>query len=129
MNPMKSKSLFSILLLILLASTMNFFPESSWGEPLQMVDPKNVCMVNDKNMGKPQIPIIVQGRTYYGCCNMCVGALTNDQEMRRAIDPLSGRKVDKSQAIIGARENGDVLYFESRSNFAAYQKSHKRGRP
>ena len=34
-------------------------------------DANLVCMVNDRYMGVEQIPVQVEGRTYYGCCEMC----------------------------------------------------------
>ena len=30
-----------------------------------------VCMVNNAYMGMPQIAVPVNGKTYYGCCDMC----------------------------------------------------------
>ncbi|WP_246054093.1 MULTISPECIES: hypothetical protein [Antarcticibacterium] len=38
-----------------------------------------VCMVNNAYMGKSQMPVPVNGKTYYGCCEMCVGKLTNEE--------------------------------------------------
>ncbi|OYX20226.1 MAG: hypothetical protein B7Z16_06895 [Algoriphagus sp. 32-45-6] len=64
------------------------------------VEPSLVCMVNDAYMGKPQIPVPVNGKTYYGCCEMCVDKLNNIESARIAIDPFSGNQVDKSEAFI-----------------------------
>ena len=44
---------------------------------LKRVEPKQVCMVNNKFMGAEQISIIVNGKTYYGCCPMCKERLKN----------------------------------------------------
>jgi YHS domain-containing protein len=84
------------------------------------VDPSLVCMVNNQFMGKPQIPVVVNGSTYYGCCEMCKGKLANDPSARTGVDPVSGRPVDKARAIIGKAESGSTLYFESEQTFAAY---------
>jgi YHS domain-containing protein len=78
-------------------------------------------MVNNQYMGRPQIPTTVEGKTYYGCCPMCKGRLETEVSARTAKDPVSGRDVDKALAVIGKRENGDVLYFESRQTLAAYR--------
>lgn len=81
-----------------------------------------VCMVNNAFMGENQMPVPVEGKTYYGCCEMCVGRLNEDETSRLATDPFSGNEVDKSEAyIVISDENGKVDYFESRENFEAYQ--------
>jgi len=87
---------------------------------LKRVPTEQVCMVNDAFMGKKQIPIPVQGKLYYGCCQMCVSTLTNDADERQAIDPVSGHGVDKATAVIGALPDGNVFYFENEVNFNAY---------
>jgi YHS domain-containing protein len=84
-------------------------------------DPSLVCMVNNQFMGRPQIPVEVEGRTYYGCCEMCKGRLANDPSSRTAVDPASGRSVDKASAVVAKTENGSTLYFENRETFAAYR--------
>ncbi len=77
------------------------------------VDPSIVCMVTDNVMGKPQIPIEVEGKTYYGCCKNCVGTLKGDPSIRAAKDPFSGKMVDKSSAFILEGPDGEAIYFES----------------
>jgi len=77
-------------------------------------------MVNDMDMGKTQIPVVVEGRTYYGCCAMCKERLSKDASVRSAIDPVSGKKVDKAKAVIGKRADGSVVYFENETNLRRY---------
>lgn len=89
------------------------------------IDPSQVCFMNNKYMGKPQIPVEINGKTYYGCCAGCAAALRNDPSTRVATDPYSRAKVDKATAFI-ARNPADpdmVLYFESAATFAAYSRS------
>lgn len=89
------------------------------------VEPRQVCFMNNKYMGKPQIPVEIDGKTYYGCCAGCAAALRNDPSTRVATDPYSGAKVDKATAFI-ARNPADpdsVLYFESATTFAAYSQA------
>lgn len=84
-----------------------------------------VCMVNDAYMGKPQIPVPVNGKTYYGCCQMCVGTLNKNESARTAKDPFSGKSVDKTEAyIVLVKEEGEVAYFESKENYLKYKKTH-----
>jgi YHS domain-containing protein len=86
-------------------------------------DASQVCMVNNQFMGRPQIPVSVGGKTYYGCCAMCKGRLERDPAARTATDPVNGHAVDKASAVIGKTASGEVLYFESRDTLAAYQPS------
>jgi YHS domain-containing protein len=80
-----------------------------------------VCMVNNQYMGKPQIPVSVDGKTYYGCCEMCKGRLAKDATARMAVDPVSNKPVDKATAVIAKNAAGSALYFENERNFAAYK--------
>ncbi|WP_445747828.1 hypothetical protein [Polaribacter sp.] len=81
-----------------------------------------VCMVNNAYMGKPQIAVPVNDKTYYGCCQMCVGTLNNDETARTAIDPFSNKKVDKTEAyIVLMKAEGDVSYFETKENYLKYK--------
>jgi len=81
-----------------------------------------VCMVNNAYMGTPQIEVPVNGKTYYGCCEMCVGKLNNDENARMGKDPLSGKMIDKSQAyIVLSSEDGAVAYFESKDSYEEYK--------
>ena len=84
------------------------------------VESKNVCMVNNASMTIEQIPVTVEGKTYYGCCAMCKEKLEKDASSRTAIDPVSGKPVDKATAVIGALTGGKVLYFDSEKNLVAY---------
>lgn len=86
------------------------------------VEPAQVCMVNDRDMRTPQIPVEVEGRTYYGCCPMCKQRIAADRGIRRATDPVTGRTVDKAAAVIGRLPDGGVLYFEDEANLTRYAK-------
>jgi YHS domain-containing protein len=88
---------------------------------LQRVETQKVCMINNQVFEKDQIPVEVEGRTYYGCCEMCKERLTNDPAARTAVDPVSGKTVDKSEAVIAALPDGRVLYFESEATLAKYE--------
>ena len=79
-----------------------------------------VCMVNDRFMGSEQIPVSVDGKTYYGCCAACKDKLQNNPAARTALDPLTQRPVDKATAVVGKTASGKVVYFESEDTFARY---------
>lgn len=89
---------------------------------LRRVETKHVCMINNQDMGRDQIPVTVENKTYYGCCEGCKKALTEKPETRVALDPLSGKTVDKATAVIAAKADGSVLYFESEKTFEEFLK-------
>jgi YHS domain-containing protein len=87
------------------------------------VDKKEyVCMMQDMVLGKPGIPLQFEGKTYYGCCEMCKEKIKNEpQKYTKAIDPVSRKSVDKASSFIYGLE-GSAYYFEteaSRKAFAA----------
>ncbi len=103
------------LALVLVASTVE-------AEPLERVDAVKVCMVNNTVFPRDQIPVEVDGKTYFGCCEMCKGRLAKDEAIRMAVDPVTGKQVDKATAVIGAGSDGKVQYFESEKTFAQFGK-------
>jgi YHS domain-containing protein len=90
--------------------------------PLTKVEPKTVCMINEQSMAKDQIPVEVDGKTYYGCCEMCKKALASDASRRSAVDPVSGKTVDKAVAVIAAQAGGRVFYFENEDNLVKWNR-------
>lgn len=76
-----------------------------------------VCMVNNAYMGKDQFEVPYDGKTYYGCCNMCVERIPNDETARKATDPFTGKQIDKANAYIVLKDQmGNVDYFENEEN-------------
>ncbi|EFK58737.1 hypothetical protein ACFU8T_12540 [Sphingobacterium spiritivorum] len=125
----------SVMLLILLSGCQNnntpaketIVEESSPAEPIALaetvkkgdhVPSELVCMVNDAYMGKEQIKVDFEGKTYYGCCNMCKERIPKDAAVRTAIDPQTMKSVDKASAyIVMIGDNGEVAYFESKQTY------------
>lgn len=104
------------------APAMNMGQSAAEGPVKRVEEKQKICMVTNKAFDKPQIPVVVDGKTYYGCCEMCKGVLTNDASQRMAVDPVSKKKVDKSEAVIGVAANGGVIYFENEKDLKAYNK-------
>lgn len=88
---------------------------------LRRVEAQYICMVNNRVFPVVQIPVEVEGKTYYGCCPMCEERLKKDAAMRKAVDPVSGAEVDKADAVIGAKGDGSVYYFETEENYEAFR--------
>ncbi len=126
---MKKKYLVGLGLLILISFLLlsNTNNEKISGnaiiDQVTIIENKYVCMVNDDVYDTPQIPVPIDGKTYYGCCMGCKAKLENDINTRYAIDPISNNQVDKATAIIGQTNSGKVLYFESQENFNKYNKN------
>lgn len=87
----------------------------------KLVNPSTVCMVNDAVMGRTQIPVKFEGKTYYGCCEGCVGTIKTERAARFAKDPVTGKEVDKAKAVILEGEGGAALYFESLDTASRYK--------
>lgn len=108
----------------ILFSTLTIFcfaiPQASAKEKLLLVENQKVCMVTNMVFPRDQIPVKQAGKTYYGCCENCKKTLTEDPIARTAYDPVSKNKVDKATAVIGARPDGSVVYFENKSTFKKY---------
>lgn len=97
---------------------------------IKSIKPELVCMVNDSVMKGPQIPVPVEGKTYYGCCAGCVKTLQNDRSVRIAKDPVTGHEVDKATAFILAdpKMKGKALYFESQETAREYLSKKGKGK-
>lgn len=92
---------------------------------LTRVEARLVCMMNNRLFEKEQIPVEVGGQMYYGCCEGCKKALQQNAGLRSAIDPVSQKPVDKATALIGAKDDGTVLYFESEDSMRSYLTAQK----
>lgn len=77
-----------------------------------------VCMVNNAYMGVPQLEVPYEGKTYYGCCEMCQERIPKEKEARIAVDPYTLKDVDKADAyIVLVGDQGQVAYFENENNY------------
>ncbi len=118
---------FSLLVLTFIISFSTFTQADNTNQQtsssLTEVDSKYVCMVTNQLFVKEQIPVELEGKTYYGCCEMCKAKIKNNPQSREATDPVSGKKVDKAEAVIGASADGNIYYFESEENLAEFNPS------
>lgn len=111
----------ALAIVALVPASIQAVDQEQAGEPaLERVPLEHVCMVNDTYFARDQIPVEVDSKTYYGCCQGCKARLQQDESIRQAVDPLTGEEVDKATAVAVARPNGSVLYFESEENLKRY---------
>ena len=90
-----------------------------WLTPI--TDASQVCMVNNLFMGKTQIPVPVDAKMYWGCCEGCKARLATDPTSRIANDPVTGEVVDKATAVMAHDHTGAVYYFASTDNLRRYR--------
>jgi YHS domain-containing protein len=122
----KSRTFILLTLCAMLVATVAFASGEGVRPALKRVEAKKVCMINNQLFEKDQIPVPVQGKTYYGCCEMCKERLAKDVNARTATDPVTGKTVDKATAVIAAQADGSVLYFESEKTLDQYEKGQKK---
>ncbi|UOF01343.1 TRASH domain-containing protein [Bdellovibrio reynosensis] len=113
------------LIAAVFCSLFTFAGFVSAAEKLQIVANEKVCMVTNMVFPRTQIPVSHQGKTYYGCCENCKKTLSEDASARVSVDPVSGKSVDKAKAVIAAKEDGTVIYFESKKTFEKFAKQGK----
>jgi hypothetical protein len=81
-----------IFSLVLIAALTLYMGEAGAQNPgttspeLKQVESKYVCMVTNQLYDKEQIPVAVDGKMYYGCCQMCEAKLKRPSS-RMATDP------------------------------------------
>ena len=114
------KRIYLPLILLLVFNGFTIAAEKANENKVTKVEPVKVCMVNNKVFDKDQVPVEVDGKTYYGCCEMCKKTLKEHAEYRSGVDPVTGKQVDKAKAVIGAKADGSTLYFESQENLDKY---------
>lgn len=109
-----TKSIFSAVFVLILTAALTLAATGN-------VDKKEyVCMMQDMVLGKAGIPIQFEGKTYYGCCEMCKEKIKKEpQKYTKSVDPVSGKAVDKASAFIYGLE-GSAYYFESESSRKAF---------
>lgn len=94
-------------------------------DEFQSGDPKvkasHVCMPDDKYFGRKLVPVEINGKTYYACCQKC-GAKLRLEAARYGADPMTGESVDKADAYIVLKQDGSngVFYFKSVETYSKY---------
>ncbi len=77
---------------------------------------ETVCAVQDTVGTKAGLPHVVNGKTYYLCCEGCRSSIQKEPgKYTIASDPVSGKKVDKAVAMI-YNLDGKAFYFENDAN-------------
>jgi len=104
-------------------------PGAAAASAILPVEHQQVCMVTNRVLGRPQLAVEFEGRTYYGCCPVCVGRIKGDRRVRYSADPLTGAEVDKARAYIVEGPGGAALYFASSDTAAEFARLHSVASP
>jgi YHS domain-containing protein len=88
---------------------------------LKQVNPKNACFINKTRFNRTLKSVVVDGKKYFGCCDDCLAQLRDDPQARIAMDPVSGKSIDKAGAVIGVDKDGKVYFFENRENMRRFR--------
>lgn len=121
------KKLQSAIALFFVVGTLSMYSNQLHAsEQLKIVPNEKVCMVTNMLFPRTQIPVAHNGKTYYGCCENCKKTLSEDAASRTAVDPISGKSIDKASAVIAAREDGTVVYFENKKTFESFKSKSKK---
>lgn len=89
---------------------------------MEPVPKDEICMVQKYYMGPGKMtPVVLDNKTYYVCCQGCKDTITKDPNERWAIDPVSGKKVNKADAVLGKATNGQIHFFESEADRDAFR--------
>ena len=112
-----------VVLSIIAYNVWNNTSPTTWVSIDEQLPNNKVCMVNDAYMGVNQIEVPVEGKIYYGCCEMCVDKLNNLESVRYGTDPYTGQPVDKADAfiVLKSKATGEVFYFESEETYTKYK--------
>jgi len=85
------------------------------------VDKQQICMVQKYDMEAKTTPVVLDGKTYYVCCEGCKNTITKDKNERFIKDPVSGKLLNKADAFTARASNGQVHFFENEKNMAAFR--------
>ena len=81
---------------------------------------QQICMYRNRLIVGSSIPVVIEGETYYVCCQGCVDKLQqNYQDSQYGEDKFSHHRIKKTKAfiVLDKKSNGKVSYFESEENF------------
>lgn len=92
----------------------------SAGSWMTRVNADEVNMATNRHEKKKQDVINMNGRSYYCSGKGSELNMTLNPSIRFAKDPLTDRKIDKSEAAIYADASGRVYYFESEDTYKGF---------
>lgn len=84
---------------------------------LSRVDMSKVNMVTNRVADKALSAVTVDGSTYYVPNKDYEAAFNMNLSLRFAVDPITSKRIDKSEALVLADSEGRVFYFESEKTY------------
>ncbi len=98
-------------------SHVNAGTPSDW---LTRVDASKVNMVTNRVEEHAQNSVDINGRSYSVASDSYARTLKLNPSLRLATDPITGKKIDKSEAQTFADASGKVFYFANDSSFKSF---------
>jgi len=87
-----------------------------------VTDPVQVCMVKRTVQPHTSYTYDYKGKTYHFCCTVCLSKFKADPDhLRLATDPVSGKPVDKAEALIYSYQ-GHAYFFLSKRTLKKFTK-------
>lgn len=107
-----------------LRSTVSAGAQKQGPEKVKQVSKEYVCMTQDSVFQRKLSPVVVNGKTYFGCCQGCVKAMKeNPKKYCYSRDPVTDEIVDKAEAFI-MNFRGKALYFKGEENAKKFAQSY-----
>lgn len=116
--------LFFLVLVLGIAVSFSFylsFLKFDRHRALREVSANEVCMLDDEYAESGLLPISLDGKTYYCCIPDCATHLKEDGPLQYATDPVSGKRLDKADAMYGSSKQGRIYYFENAENLQQFR--------
>jgi hypothetical protein len=117
-----------VIVFLVLIYLSILFTSFTFAFSLKIVDKEKVCMVTDKYVGVPQIPVILGfedfgKKIYYASSDYGAYKLKHDYFIRHTYDPFTRISVSKADAIVAVDGDGKVYYFHSFDTFSLFHSS------
>lgn len=103
---------------VLLATAAQVSAQGAYTGPVE--DRSKICMMQDSVQPREGLEYKHEGKSYWLCCSMCEAKFKESPDTyANAVDPVSGKKVDKATAPIYAYQ-GRAFFFESDVNLKKF---------
>ncbi len=113
----------AILIALLVAAIAKSQVNAQGASGARVSDRKLVCMLQDSLQTREGLEHTYNGKKYYLCCGGCLaGFEQNPARYSHAVDPVSGKQVDKADAPIYGYK-GRAYFFSSQNTLQTFARN------